>query len=73
MNEDIKTEAKHCRKCTWCTRMNTYDVLTDERGHSYYCTFGKGIDGKATIAPTLDEKCPHFQEPYHDDEEEEGD
>ena len=66
----IETKAKRCRKCCWGAKYYDFNVCTGKRTPVYFCTFGRGIDGKAPIEPTLDDRCPYFEEPLQDDNEE---
>ncbi len=65
----LETIAKRCRKCNWCAKYDNYNIMANSHKPVFYCQFRGGIDGKATMPPTLDEQCPYFGEPYEDEEE----
>lgn len=56
----LETKSKHCRRCCWCADYDHYDVIASTHISVYYCTFGRGINGKAPTTPTLDKDCPYF-------------
>jgi len=70
MTELIHTTSKHCFKCRWCARWDNFDPLTNKRWHTYSCTLEPNSPFTKGIAPTLDKNCPHFAEPYRDEEDE---
>lgn len=65
----LETECKHCHKCQWCAKWGNHDVITDKRWFTYSCQFPTHLPSFSRgINPTLDENCPHFGEPYKDEE-----
>lgn len=72
-NIGTETKSKHCRKCSFCTEYDHYDVLANTHTPVFYCHFKKGIfkGDRFQKDPTFDEKCPCFWERLKEDKEEE--
>lgn len=68
--ERVETKERHCQKCSWCDKLDDYNVLANTHTPIYFCVVGDFYSRRSPDKkPTFEKNCPCFEKPDNEGEE----